>query len=138
MSFLLDTVVISELRKNDRADREVKQWQKKIQGADTWLSVITIQEIYVGILRVAPKDPVFAARLNVWLDETVIPHFSDHLLDIDLAVAEVAAKMRVLYGLSFNDALIAATAEVHELTLATRNVSDFEHTGINVVNPWEL
>ena len=133
---LLDTVVLAELRKNERADPAVLAWQQNLAGGGEWLSVITLLEIRVGILRAAPRDPAFAGRLQFWLNEIVIPAFLGQLLPVDPPVAEAAAAMRVTHGLSFNDALIAATAAVHQLTLATRNVSDFAHTGIAIVNPW--
>lgn len=133
---LLDTVTISELRKEGRMHDAVRAWQEQLSDRETWLSVVSVMEIRMGHLRVLNKDPVFAQRLESWLETTVIPLFEDRLFQIDLAIAREAAGMRVVHGLSPNDSLIAATAKVHGLTLATRNTADFEATGIRLINPW--
>lgn len=135
---LLDTVTISELRKEGRMHDAVRAWQEQLSDRETWLSVVSVMEIRMGHLRVLNKDPVFAQRLEAWLETTVIPLFEDRLFQIDLAIAREAAGMRVVHGLSPNDSLIAATAKVHGLTLATRNTADFEATGIRLINPWEF
>lgn len=135
---LLDTVTISELRKEGRMHDAVRAWQEQLSDRETWLSVVSVMEIRMGHLRVLNKDPVFAQRLESWLEITVIPLFEDRLFQIDLAIAKEAAGMRVVHGLSPNDSLIAATAKVHGLTLATRNTADFEATGIRLINPWEF
>jgi predicted nucleic acid-binding protein len=135
---LLDTVTISELRKEGRMHGAVRAWQEQLPDKETWLSVVSVMEIRMGHLRVLNKDPVFAQRLESWLETTVIPLFEDRLFQIDLAIAREAAGMRVVHGLSPNDSLIAATAKVHGLTLATRNTADFEATGIALFNPWDF
>lgn len=135
---LLDTVTISELRKEGRMHDAVRAWQEQLSDRETWLSVVSVMEIRMGHLRVLNKDPVFAQRLESWLETTVIPLFEDRLFQIDLAIAREAAGMRVVHGLSPNDSLIAATAKVHGLTLATRNTADFEATGIRLINPWDF
>lgn len=135
---LLDTVTISELRKEGRMHDAVRAWQEQLSDKETWLSVVSVMEIRMGHLRLLNKDPVFAQRLESWLETTVIPLFEDRLFQIDLAIAREAAGMRVVHGLSPNDSLIAATAKVHGLTLATRNTADFEATGIRLINPWEF
>ncbi len=135
---LLDTVTISELRKDKRADPAVQRWQETSRTFESWISVTTPLEIRVGILRVRPRDPAFAETLEAWLLNIVLPEFSDRTLGIDLTIALQAAEYRVLHGLAPNDSLIAATAKIHGLTLATRNVADFASTGIALVNPWEL
>jgi toxin FitB len=135
---LLDTVTVSELRKEGRMHDAVRAWQEQLPSEDTWLSVVSVMEIRIGHLRVLNKDPVFAHRLESWLEKTVLPLFEYRLLQIDLAIAKEAAGMRVIHGLSPNDSLIAATAKVHGLTLATRNTADFAQTGIGLVNPWDF
>ncbi len=134
--WLLDTVTVSELRKLTRADARVIAWEKNTPGHRSWISVITLNEIRTGVRQVERHDPGFAAKLDAWYYGLLLPNFQSRLLPVDQPVAEIAAEMRVTHGLSFNDALIAATACVHHLTLATRNVSDFAHTGVAIVNPW--
>ena len=102
-----------------------------------WLSVITILEIKTGMLQVQSKDPGFAARLKVWLETFVMKRFRYRILDIDTKVVQSAAVYRAKKNLDVADALIAATAETHGLTLVTRNVSDFEETELELLNPWK-
>jgi len=135
---LLDTVTVSEFRKLDRIHPVVREWQKQSTLFTSWLSVITPLEIRVGILRVRQRDEPFAEKLQHWLDHTLLPDFNHRILGIDLQTAIQAAEFRELHGLSPNDSFIAATAAVHNLTLATRNTADFESTGIKLVNPWEF
>jgi hypothetical protein len=134
---LLDTVVVSELRKGARADSAVIAWQASVAAVPAHLSVITLLEIRCGLRRVAIRDPAFAARLETWYRERLLPRFRDHLLDVDRAVAEAAAELTAGRTLPPHDALIAATARVHRLILVTRNVADFADTGVPVINPWE-
>ena len=138
MAILLDTVALSELRKKSKADSSVIAWQKAEGGALAFVSVITMNEIRYGAKKVAPRDPGFAARLNVWYLEILAAKTLYSILPIDLPIAEIAADFRAGFELSYNDSLIAATAKVHDLTLATRNTSDFEQTGIALVNPWDF
>ena len=135
---LLDTATVSELRKGRRMHDAVRAWQEELPSEKMWLSVVTVMEIRMGYLSVLSKDPVFAQRLESWFETTVIPLFEHRLFQIDLAIAKEAAGMRIVHGLSPNDSLIAATAKVHGLTLATRNTSDFADTGIGLVNPWNF
>lgn len=135
---LLDTVTVSELRKEDRMDPAVRAWQDRLRKDETWLSVVSVMEIRIGCLRVAKRDPDFAGRLERWLEATVLPLFADRMLDIDLGIARETAEMREVHGLSSNDSLIAATAKIRGLCLATCNVSDFAGTGIELVNPWDF
>lgn len=102
-----------------------------------WISVVTPLEIRKGVHMVRHKDPAFAEELDAWLINTVLPSFTHRLLGIEISTALQAAEYRAIHGLSPNDSLIAATAKVHGLTLATRNTADFQETGISLVNPWE-
>ena len=135
---ILDTMTVSELRKEDQMDTAVKSWQNHLRIEDTWLSVISVMEIRIGYLRVLKRDSDLAGRLKRWLEATVMTLFADRMLDIDLDIAREAAEMREIHGLSPNDSFIAATAKIRGLTLATRNVSDFAGTGIDLINPWDF
>ncbi len=137
MAILLDTVVLSELRKKSKADRSVFAWQTEQGGEPAYVSAMTMNEIRYGAKKVAFHDPGFGARLEVWYGEILAAPSLYSILPIHLGIAEQAADYRALLGLSYNDSFIAATARVHDLTLATRNVSDFERTGIRLVNPWD-
>ncbi len=137
MPYLLDTVTISEFRKRPNMDPAVYAWQESVRGERVWLSVITLNEIQYGILKVEKRDPALAERLRDWYSQILAAAPNVPFLDVDRAIAEQAAGYRALLGLSYNDSLIAATAKVHNLTLATRNIADFQNTGILLVNPWE-
>jgi hypothetical protein len=134
---LLDTVVVSELRKGARADPAVIAWQASVGAVPAYLSVITLLEIRCGLRRVAVRNPAFASRLETWYRERLLRCFRDHLLDVDRSVAEAAAELTAGRTLPPHDALIAATARVHRLILVTRNVTDFADTGVPVINPWD-
>lgn len=137
MSHLLDTNVISELRKPQRrANAGVRSWISSRVVSDLYLSVITVLEIEIGIKRLARNDPVQSERLQVWLDMEVLDVFSGRILPVDVPVARRCARMHVPDPRPERDALIAATASVHGLTVVTRNVRDFEHLGVSVSNPW--
>ena len=136
MTYLLDTVTLSELRKKSRADPAVFSWQEK-QADSACISVITLNEIRFRILSVEKQDAVFAEHLKLWYREIFVARDLFTILPVELSVAEKAANLRHAFKMSYNDALIAATAFCHQLTLATRNVSDFEQTGIPVINPWD-
>mgnify|MGYP002724197844 FL=1 len=137
MSHLLDTNVISELRKPQRrANAGVRSWISSRVVSDLYLSVITVLEIEIGIKRLARNDPVQSERLQVWLDMEVLDVFSGRILPVDVPVARRCARMHVPDPRPERDALIAATASVHGLTVVTRNVRDFEHLGVSVFNPW--
>lgn len=136
MRYLLDTVTISELRRNElRINPAVGLWQRDV--GDVWLSVITLNELYFGFQTVRRKDAVFASILTAWYAQIIAQPKRFRILNVDLAIAELAADFRAAHGTPFEDSLIAATAKVHGLTLATRNIADFQATGISLVNPWE-
>ncbi|WP_322779941.1 type II toxin-antitoxin system VapC family toxin [Frankia sp. Cas4] len=137
MSFLLDTNVISELRKPaKRRDDRFNAWAGALAPSDTFLSVITVLELRAGIENKRRHDSGQAAVLDSWLDHNVLPAYTGRLLDVDQAVADSAARLHVPDRRPAHDALIAATAQVHSLTLVTRNESDFAPMGVPLVNPW--
>ncbi|MGI8522453.1 MAG: type II toxin-antitoxin system VapC family toxin [Nocardioides sp.] len=135
MSFLLDTNVVSELRKKS-ADEQVVAWAYALRKRDAFLGVVTIRELEAGVLLVERRDPTQGILLRSWLDQTVLTAYVDRILPVDLDVARRAAALHVPDPRPERDALIAATALVHGLTVATRNVADFEPMGVAVVNPW--
>ena len=134
--YLLDTDVISELRKARKTHHNVKQWAERLPSTNLYISVISLLELEIGILLIGRRDKEQGAILRTWMDSHVLPTFSDRILPIDTAVAQRCAALHVPNPRSDRDALIAATALVHGLTVATRNVADFERTGVGVLNPW--
>lgn len=135
--YILDTNVISELRKSRKTHPNVKKWAQPLPSASLYISVISLLELEIGILLVARRDKEQGAILRTWMDGHVLPTFSGRILAIDTAVAQRCATLHVPNPRSDRDALIAATALVHGLTVATRNVADFERTGVSVINPWD-
>jgi toxin FitB len=136
--YLLDTNVVSELRKakTGKVDRNVRNWAKSVSASTLFLSVISILELEIGILLVERRDRSQGALLRSWMENHVLPTFNDRILAVDTPVAQRCAAMHVPTPRSDRDALIAATALVHGMSVVTRNVSDFEPTGVAVVNPW--
>lgn len=134
--FLLDTNVISELRRPEKADRNVVTWASTIPAASFFLSAISILEIELGALLIARKDAAQGAVLRTWIDDQILPPFEGRILAIDTTVAQRCARLHVPDPRAERDALIAATAMVHGLTVVTRNVTDFEPAGVAVLNPW--
>ena len=135
--FLLDTNVISELRRPDKADRNVLAWATRLPAASFFISAISILEIERGALMVARRDPRQGAMLRAWIDRQIVGRFEGRVLAIDVAVAQRCARLHIPDPKAERDALIAATALVHGLTVATRNIADFEATGVALINPWE-
>ena len=136
--YLLDTNVVSELRKvrMGKADGHVADWADSVDAADLYLSPITIQELEIGALLAERRDPSQGAVFRAWLDGHVIPAFTGRILSIDIAVAQRSARLHVPDPRPVRDSLIAATAIVHGMTVVTRNVADFEPTGVMILNPW--
>jgi predicted nucleic acid-binding protein len=134
--FLLDTNVISELRRPDKADRNVVSWAGTIPAASFFLSAISILEIELGALLIARRDAAQGAILRAWIDDQLLPRFEARILAVDTAVAQRCARLHVPDPRAERDALIAATAMVHGLTVVTRNIPDFEPTGVALLNPW--
>ena len=135
--FILDTNVVSELRKAKKAHQNVKKWAQPLAAAGLYISVISVLELEIGILLIERRDQEQGRILRTWMDRHVLPTFSGRILAIDTAVAQRCAMLHVPNPRSDRDALIAATALVHGLTVATRNVADFERMGVGVLNPWE-
>ncbi len=135
----MDTNVVSETRKAEagRANRNVVAWMSAAPKATLYLSVITIMELEMGILSINRRDPQQAAILRGWLETRVLQAFADRLLPVTLAVAKQCARLHVPDPQPERDAMIAATALVHGMTVVTRNVADFKPSGIPVLNPWE-
>jgi predicted nucleic acid-binding protein len=135
--FLLDTNVLSELRRRDRTDRAVAAWADSLDPSDLFLSVVTILEIEAGTLMVQRRDETQGAMLRAWIDGKVLPAFEGRIISVDLAVAQCCARLHVPDPRGERDALIAAMAIVHRLTVATRNIADFQPMGVALLNPWE-
>jgi predicted nucleic acid-binding protein len=134
--YLLDTNVLSELRRPERADASVAGWAARTPAAAFWISVISILEIEMGVLRVERRDPAQGAQLRKWFEGQVLRSFESRILPVDVAVARRAAALHVPDPRADRDALIAATALIHGLTVVTRNIGDFEATAVPLVNPW--
>jgi predicted nucleic acid-binding protein len=136
VSYLIDTNIISELRKGARADRRVRDWFAGLAEDELYLSVLTVGEVRNGIERIRRRDRPAAASLERWLREIVGAH-QDRILPIDQAICEEWGRLSVPDPLPVIDGLLAATAAVHGLVLATRNVQDLVRTGVAFVNPFE-
>lgn len=140
MMFLLDTNVVSELRKakSGKADPGVCQWASDVAPTSLFLSTISVLELEMGVLRMEHRDSTQGAVLRMWMEDHVLPAFTDRILPIDVAVARCCAGLHIPDPRSDRNALIAATARIHGLTVVTRNVKDFAPTGVSVLNPWAV
>lgn len=137
--FLLDSNVVSELRKAKagKAHRGVAGWADDVPAALMYLSVISLHELEHGVLLAERSDPTKGEVLRDWLDNSVVPAFSERIVPIDVPVVMRAAALHVPDPAPFRDALIGATALVHGMTMVTRNVHDFERfADLELVNPW--
>jgi len=139
MMFLLDTNVISELRKagDGKADANVVAWLSSVDATTFYLSAVTLMEIKLGVLRIERRDSAQGARIRAWMDSHILPEFSERTLPVDTAVALRCAPLHVPDPRSERDAFIAATALVHGMTVVTRNLADFAPTGVPLLNPWD-
>jgi toxin FitB len=134
VSFLLDTNVISEIRRGRNAN--VAAWAKTFADADLYLSVLTVGEIRKGIERLRRRDPQQAEVFATWLDD-LHECFGDRILAVDREVADVWGRLNAHTERKAIDSLIAATASVHDLTVVTRNSADFDGCDVRVLDPWQ-
>jgi toxin FitB len=135
--YVLDTNVVSHLRRLDKAHANVVAWASSTPATLHYISCITLHELERGILSMERKDAAQGAILRTWMDGQVLTRFSGRILPIDIAVAQRCARLHVPDPKPERDAFIAATALVHGMTVVTRNVDDFRLTGVEVLNPWE-
>lgn len=135
MKFLLDTNVISEIRKRDRAHPNVARWVARTPVTEMGTSVVVLAEIRRGIELKRRSDPKQAEALDRWFAQ-MRARLGERVLPIDEPIAETWAMMSIPNPLPFIDGLLAATAKVHDLTLVTRNVGDVARTGISVIDPF--
>ena len=140
MMFVLDTNVVSELRKVrlGKANTNVTAWAESVDAADLFVSAITIMELELGVLSIERKDATQGAMLRFWLEQQVLLEFARRTLPVDTAVAQRCARLHVPDKRSERDALIAATALVHGMTVVTRNTADFVPTGVSLIDPWQV
>jgi predicted nucleic acid-binding protein len=138
--YILDTNVVSELRKarDSKVDAHVTAWAVSVPPSSLFLSAVTILELELGVLLIERRDSAQGAVLRAWLDSRVLPAFANRVLPIDTEVARRCARLHVPDPQADRDALIAATALVHGMTIVTRNDVDFERTGVRVINPWRI
>ena len=135
--FILDTNVVSELRKaSGKADANVIRWRLGVDRAALYLSVITIYELEVGVLLLQRRDARTGLVLKNWMQQSVLQAYAGRILQIDTLIAQRSAALHVPHNRPWADTMIAATALVHDMTVVTRNVGDFQSTGVNVLNPW--
>ena len=136
--YLLDTNVVSELRKVDTAkvDCRVEAWSRNTPAASMFLSAISALELERGTLLIERRDATQGAMLRSWLEKIVFPGFAGRILPVDTPVALRCATLHVPNPRSYRDSFIAATAMVHGMIVVTRNIADFEPTGVALLNPW--
>ncbi|TVR25556.1 MAG: type II toxin-antitoxin system VapC family toxin [Ilumatobacter sp.] len=137
--FVLDTNIVSELRKvrSGKADPGVATWAEQVRSVELFISAITIHELEHGVLLLERSDPAQGALLRAWLDQSVAAAFKSRVLPVDERIARRAAALHVPDPAPFRDALIAATALVHDMTVVTRDLKDFQRfEGLDLINPW--
>ena len=137
MKLLVDTNVLSEMRKGRDGNPGVVAWTASVLAEDLAISVLSLKELEYGVLNVADSDPPYSMVLRLYLDHFIIPGFGERILDVTQAVAIRAASFDLPKRRPVVDGLIAATALVHGLTVVTRNTIDFLPTGVPLLNPWK-
>lgn len=137
MSFLIDTNVISEVRKGARCDPAVTLWYSSIKDSDLYLSALILGEIRKGIELARPRDLAKAEALQAWLG-AVVEAFGDRVIPVDRFVSDAWGRMSAMRPIPVVDGLLAATAKVHGLTLVTRNDTDVIGLGVRVLNPFKV
>ena len=137
--YLLDTNVVSELRKirQGKADPGVMRWAEGVSSSDLYLSVITVQELEIGILLAERSDPEKGKILRFWFEGKVLPTFRHRILPVDMQISRCSARLHVPNPRPVRDAFIAATGIIYGMTVVTRNVHDFEPMKVAFINPWE-
>lgn len=134
--YILDTNVLSELRRPQRADANVRAWAAAQPAALFYISAVTVLEIELGVQRMERRDARQGAILRTWFEQNIMAPFADRIMTIDAAIARRCASLHVPDPQPERDALLAATALTHGMTVVTRDVSDFEAFGVAVLNPW--
>jgi predicted nucleic acid-binding protein len=135
--FLLDTNVISELRRPEKASPAVVAWASAIVQDETFLSALTVYDLELGVQQKERADAAQGAILRAWLTGQVLVEFAERIIDLDGSVAAMAATLVVKHQISAADAYIAASAITRQLTIVTRNVKHFARTNAPMINPWE-
>jgi hypothetical protein len=136
LTFLVDTNVWSELRNRARCHPNVRAWAAGVPESGLYLSVVAVFELERGVLLMERRDAQQGARLRSWLEHNVLAPFAKQILPIDTLIARRSAAMHVPDPRAERDAMIAATAAVHGLTVVTRDVADFQPMGVTLFNPW--
>jgi toxin FitB len=135
--FLLDTNVVSELRRPHRTNPKVAAWADSVPPSDMFLSTITLLELETGALLLGRRGGGKGRLIQQWIEDRVLVAFAERILAVDTAVARRCAHLHVPAPRPYRDSLIAATALVHSLIVVTRNRADFEPMAVTVLNPWE-
>ena len=138
--FLLDTNVVSELRKvgSNRVDSQVEKWAKSTPGEQTFISVITVFELERSVLLKEQRDQLQGSILRKWLNDHVLINYAERIIPVSIGIAQRCALLHAPDPMPAYDAMIAATALEHGLTLVTRNTGDFDRMGVKLLNPWIL
>ena|SRR5215469_1335759 len=135
--FLLDTNVVSELRRPHRTNPRVAAWADSVSPSEMFLSSVTILELETGALLLGRRDATRGRLIRQWIEDRVLTAFTERILAVDTVVARRCALLHVPDPRPYRDSLIAATALVHSLIVVTRNRADFEPMSVTVLNPWE-